>query len=70
VSAALITEHFSAHQGVEDDNMNLICFGGWITGTASAKELVLAFLKATFSGKERHRRRLQKVSELEKQLKP
>jgi ribose 5-phosphate isomerase B len=66
VRAALITEHFSAHQGVEDDDMNMICLGGWITGSASAKELVPAFLKATFSGEERHRRRLQKVSELEK----
>jgi ribose 5-phosphate isomerase B len=66
VRAALITEHFSAHQGVEDDDMNMICLGGWITGIASAKELVLTFLKAKFSGKERHRRRLQKVSELEK----
>jgi len=66
VRAALINEHFSAHQGVEDDNMNLICFGGWITGPASTKELVLAFLNATFTGEERHRRRLKKVSELEK----
>jgi len=66
VRAALITEHFSAHQGVEDDNMNMICLGGWITGSASAKELVTAFLNATFTGEERHRRRLQKVSELEK----
>jgi len=66
VRAALITEHFSAHQGVEDDDMNMICFGGWITGFASAKELVSAFLKAKFTGEERHRRRLLKVSELEK----
>jgi len=66
VRAALITEHFSAHQGVEDDDMNMICLGGWITGSASAKELVSAFLKARFTGEERHRRRLQKVSELEK----
>jgi ribose 5-phosphate isomerase B len=66
VRAALITEHFSAHQGVEDDDMNMICFGGWITGTASARELVSAFLNATFTGEERHRRRLKKVSELEK----
>lgn len=66
IRAALITEHFSAHQGVEDDNMNMICLGGWITGSASAKELVTAFLNATFTGEERHRRRLQKVSKLEK----
>lgn len=66
VRAALITEHFSSHQGVEDDDMNMICLGGWITGSASAKELVLTYLNATFTGEERHRRRLQKVSELEK----
>ena len=66
VRAALINNYFSAHQGVEDDDMNLICLGGWITGFASAKELVLTFLSATFIGEERHLRRLQKVKRLEK----
>lgn len=66
VRAALIGDHFSAHQGVEDDDMNMICLGGWITGFASAKELVLTFLDATFTGEERHLRRLQKVKRLEK----
>lgn len=65
VRAALITEHFSAHQGVEDDDMNLICLGGRITGAASAQELVLAFLKAKFIGAERHIRRLRKIQKLE-----
>ncbi|KEY19610.1 RpiB/LacA/LacB family sugar-phosphate isomerase [Kaistella antarctica] len=65
VRAALITEHFSAHQGVEDDNMNLICLGGRVTGDASAEELVLAFLKAKFIGAERHLRRLKKIEDLE-----
>lgn len=65
VRAALITEHFSAHQGVEDDDMNLICLGGRITGSASAQELVLAFLKAKFIGAERHIRRLRKIQKLE-----
>ena len=65
VRAALITEHFSAHQGVEDDNMNLICLGGRVTGDASAEELVLAFLKAKFIGAERHLRRLKKIEYLE-----
>jgi len=65
VRAALIQDHFSAHQGVEDDNMNLICLGGRVTGFASAQELVLAFLEATFSGAERHLRRLQKIKQLE-----
>lgn len=66
VRAALITEYFSAHQGVEDDDMNLICLGGRITGYASAEELVLAFLNARFIGAERHLRRLHKIQNLEK----
>lgn len=65
VRAALITEHFSAHQGVEDDDMNLICLGGRITGFASAEEMVLTFLKAEFIGAERHLRRLKKIQNLE-----
>jgi ribose 5-phosphate isomerase B len=65
VRAALIQDHFSAHQGVEDDDMNLLCLGGRVTGFASAEELVQAFLKAKFSGADRHRRRLQKVKQLE-----
>lgn len=65
VRAALITDYFSAHQGVEDDDMNLICLGGRITGYASAEEFVLAFLNAKFIGAERHIRRLQKIKKLE-----
>lgn len=65
VRAALITEHFSAHQGVEDDDLNMICLGGRITGLNSAQELVKAFLEAEFSKEERHVRRLNKISALE-----
>lgn len=65
VRAALINDHFSAHQGVEDDDMNLICLGGRVTGFAAATELVSAFLKARFSGAERHVRRIKKVQMLE-----
>lgn len=65
VRAALIHDHFSAHQGVEDDDMNLICLGGRVTGFMAAEELVLAFLDARFIGGERHKRRLQKVQALE-----
>ena len=65
VRAALIQDHFSAHQGVEDDDMNLLCLGGRVTGFASAQELVSTFLKAEFSGAERHLRRLQKIKQLE-----
>jgi ribose 5-phosphate isomerase B len=66
VRAALINDHFSAHQGVEDDNLNLLCLGGRITGFMAAEEYVEAFLNAKFSGLERHIRRLQKVHLLEK----
>lgn len=65
VRAALIHENFSAHQGVEDDNMNMICMGGRVTGFAAAEELATTFLNAKFSGLERHRRRLKKVALLE-----
>ena len=66
VRAALCHDHFSAHQGVEDDAMNLLCLGGRVVGYALAWELVQAFVAAKFSGAERHRRRLDKISALEK----
>ena len=65
VRAALIHDHFSAHQGVEDDDMNLICLGGRVTAFAAAEELIMAFLNAKYIGAERHKRRLQKVRDLE-----
>ncbi len=65
VRACLIHECFSAHQGVEDDDMNVICLGGHVVGNAVAWELVRTFLQARFSGAERHRRRLGKVTSLE-----
>ncbi|HUI33297.1 MAG: RpiB/LacA/LacB family sugar-phosphate isomerase [Dysgonamonadaceae bacterium] len=65
VRAALIHDFFSAHQGVEDDDMNLICLGGRVTGYASAEEFVLAFLNAEFIGAERHIRRLREIEKLE-----
>ncbi len=65
VRACLIHETFSARQGVEDDDMNLICLGGLVLGHAAGWELVQIFLEAHFSGLERHRRRLAKVAALE-----
>jgi len=65
VRAALCHDHFSARQGVEDDNMNVICFGGRTTGIAIAWECTQNFLSARFSGAERHSRRLAKVNQLE-----
>ena len=65
VRASLIHESFSAHQGVEDDDLNIICLGGLVVGHALAWELVQGFQAARFSGAERHRRRLAKVAALE-----
>jgi ribose 5-phosphate isomerase B len=67
VRAALITDPFSAHQGVEDDDMNVMCLGGRVSGHALAWELVQMFLNARFKGAERFKRRLAKISELETQ---
>ncbi len=66
VRACLIHDSFSAHQGVEDDDLNLICLGGLVVGHAMAWELVQTFLNAHFSGADRHRRRLAKIAALEK----
>jgi ribose 5-phosphate isomerase B len=65
VRACLIHDTYSAHQGVEDDDLNLLCLGGWVVGKALARELVDTFLAASFSGAERHLRRLSKVASLE-----
>jgi ribose 5-phosphate isomerase B len=66
VRACLIHENYSAHQGVEDDDMNMICLGGRVIGRALAWELLNTFLGADFKGDARYRRRLAKASELEK----
>ena len=65
VRAALITDSFSAHQGVEDDDMNVMCLGGRVTGPALAWDLVQTFLNARFKKEERFKRRLAKVADLE-----
>jgi ribose 5-phosphate isomerase B len=65
VRACLIHEAYSAHQGVEDDDLNMLCLGGLVVGRAAAWELVRTFLSARFSGEERHRRRLAKIQEIE-----
>jgi ribose 5-phosphate isomerase B len=67
VRAALITDSFSAHQGVEDDDMNVMCLGGRVTGDALSLELVWTFLNAHFIESERFRRRLAKVTALERE---
>lgn len=65
VRACLITEKFSAQQGVKDDDMNMICLGGRVVADSFGWTLVNIFLNATFSGAERHKRRLGKVAALE-----
>ncbi len=65
VRAALCHDTFSARQGVEDDDMNVLCLGARVIGPALAGELVRAFLTAEFSGAERHVRRLNKVKAIE-----
>src|SRR5580698_2236655 len=65
VRAALVQDHYSAHQGVEHDDMNILCMGGRVVGPLAARDLVDAFLAAGFTGEERHMRRLAKVGALE-----
>jgi len=65
VRAALIHDHFSAKQGVEDDHMNILCMGGRTVGPEVAWDLVQAYLLAEYSQAERHLRRLGKVADLE-----
>jgi ribose 5-phosphate isomerase B len=65
VRACLLHDTFSAHQGVEDDDLNVICLGGLVVGHALAWELVRTFLAARFTGTDRHRRRLAKVAAVE-----
>jgi len=67
IRAALIHDHFSARQGVEDDHMNILCMGGRTVGPAVAWDLVQTFLSAQFSQAQRHLRRLSKVASLETQ---
>lgn len=63
--AALCHDDYSARQGVEDDDVNILCLGGRTTGIAVAWDCTRSFLKAKFSGADRHRRRLAKVLKLE-----
>jgi ribose 5-phosphate isomerase B len=65
IRAAVCHDHYSAHQGVEHDDMNVLCLGARIIGPELAVDLINAFLAATFSGEARHVRRLQKVQAME-----
>jgi ribose 5-phosphate isomerase B len=65
IRAAVCHDSYSAHQGVEHDNMNVLCLGSRVIGRELARELVQAFLNARFSGEERHQRRLKKITDIE-----
>jgi ribose 5-phosphate isomerase B len=66
IRGALCHDTFSARQGVEDDDLNVLCIGARVIGTELMAEVVRAFLGAQFSGAPRHRRRLAKIAELER----
>ena len=65
IRAAVCHDVYSAHQGVEHDDMNVLCLGSEVVGAALARDLVAAFLRAEFDGGERYRRRLEKIEEME-----
>lgn len=65
IRSALIHDTYSAHQGVEDDNMNLLCLGGRVVAFSMAWEIIRAFLEARYAAKERFERRLAKVAAIE-----
>ena len=67
IQAAMVTDIYSSHQGVEDDNMNVICIGARVVGDALAIELVHSFLFSQFSGEERFLRRIAKIRRAEEE---
>jgi ribose 5-phosphate isomerase B len=67
IRAAICHDTFSAHQGVEDDDMNVLCLGARVIGLELAKEIVRIWLSASFSGAERHCRRLAKIDQIERE---
>src|SRR5512133_173722 len=66
IRAGLAHDTYSGHQGVEHDDMNILCLGARVIGSAPALEIARVFVKATFSGAERHKRRLGKILEMER----
>ena len=68
IRAALCGDTYSGHQSREHDDCNVLCVGARVTGVELALEIVRAFVNARFTGEERHKRRLAKVAELEKQM--
>jgi ribose 5-phosphate isomerase B len=66
IRAGLAHDTYSGHQGVEHDDMNVLCLGARVIGTALALEIARVFVQATFSGAERHKRRVGKILEIER----
>jgi ribose 5-phosphate isomerase B len=66
IRAGLCHDHYSAHQGVEHDNMNVLCFGARVIGQETALDLTRAFMAAKFTNEERHIRRLHKIDLIER----
>ncbi len=65
IRAAICHDSFTAHQGVEDDDMNVICLGGGVVGESLAMEIIRTFLSAKFKPEERYIRRLEKIKKIE-----
>jgi ribose 5-phosphate isomerase B len=65
IRASVCHDTFSARQGVEDDDMNVLCLGARVIGPNLSEEIVTAYLKARFSNAERHKRRLEKIKDIE-----
>ncbi|MCL4394463.1 MAG: ribose 5-phosphate isomerase B [Chloroflexi bacterium] len=70
IRSAVCHDTYSAHQGVEHDNMNVLCLGARVIGDELAKEIIRAFVSATFSGEERHVRRVNKIAAIEREQRP
>ncbi len=68
IRAAVCHDSYSAHQGVEHDDLNVLCLGARVIGTELAKEVAVLFLEARFSGADRHRRRLGKIAAIEREF--
>ncbi len=65
IRAGICHDYYSAHQGVEHDDMNVLCLGSRVIGYAPALDIARAFLQVRFTGEERHRRRLSKIRDIE-----
>jgi ribose 5-phosphate isomerase B len=68
IRAAVAHDTYTAHQAVEHDEVNVLCLGGRVVGPSLAAEIILSFLGASFTGEERHKRRLAKIDGIEREF--